>query len=356
VNQPFPQNTDEWLLESAPFNAVVISSRARLARNLPHIPFAPRASNEQLRQVTERVRQGLARNPWFQEFASYDLAEISPPGRGFLRESHLISSELEKGGVGRLVYLNPAMDASIMINEEDHLRMCTLISGLRVGDAYQRLARMEEESEKELELAYNDEFGYLTACPTNTGTGLRLSVMMHLPALVMIGQVEDTLASLASFGLIVRGSYGEHSEHAGDLFQISNEITLGKSEEQIMAVLEKIVRQIIDRELQARELLLREARDKVEDAVCRAIGLLATARRIDSLEAIALLSRTRLGIGQDWGMQLSHPQLSRLFVEIQPSHLQYVHKAGSSPDERDLARARLLRARFAITDENAQNN
>lgn len=356
MNKPFPPNTDDWLLENAPYNSVVISSRARLARNLPHLPFAPRASNEQLRQVMAIVGNALSRDTWFKEYAPYELTEIPSTGRGFLRESHLISSELEKGGIGRTVFLSPAMDASIMVNEEDHLRLSTLISGFRISDAYARLARMEEELEKELEFAYNEEFGYLTACPTNTGTGLRLSVMLHLPALVMIGQVEDTLAALASFGLIVRGSYGEHSEHTGDLFQISNEITLGKSEQQIMTVLEKIVRQIIERETQARELLLKEAREKLEDAVCRAIGVLATARRIDSAEAIALLSRTRLGIGQSWGVKLSHTQLSRLFVEIQPSHLQFLHQAGASPDERDLARANLLRSKFTFIDSNAKNN
>lgn len=304
----------------------------------------------------ERVSKALQKNSWFREYLPYELTDIPTPGRGFLRESYLISTELEKGGIGRLVFLSPAMDASIMVNEEDHLRLSTLISGFRIGDAYARLSRMEDELEKELELAYNDEFGYLTACPTNTGTGLRLSVMLHLPALVMIGQVEDTLSTLASFGLIVRGSYGEHSEHMGDLFQISNEITLGKSELQIMSVLEKIVKQIIDREMQARDLLMREAKDKLEDAVCRAIGVLATARRIDSAEAIALLSRTRLGIGQEWGVHLSHTQLSRLFVEIQPSHLQYLHQSGAAPEERDLARANLLRAKFGFDSGNAQNN
>lgn len=343
-------------MENAPYNAVVLSSRARLARNLPRVPFAPRASNEQLRHVMERVKQALGGSSWFKEYEPYELAEIPAQGRGFLRESHLISTELEKGGIGRAVHLAPAMDSSIMVNEEDHLRLSTLVSGLRIEEAYRRLAKMEEELETRLELAYSDEFGYLTACPTNTGTGLRLSVMLHLPALVMIGQVEDTLSTLASFGLIVRGAYGEHSEHTGDLFQISNEITLGKSEQQILSVLEKIVRQIIEREMQARDLLMREARDKIEDAVCRAIGVLATARRIDSAEAITLLSRTRLGIGQDWGVRLGHTQLSRLFIEVQPSHLQFLHHSGATPDERDLARAKLLREQFGAGAGNAKNN
>lgn len=356
MSSSFPNNTDAWILENAPMSHVVVSSRARLARNLPRLPFAPRANHEQLLHVAERIRQGFGRSDWFTPFAYYDLTGVSSQERGFLRESHLISSELEKGGVGRGVYLNRAMDASIMINEEDHLRMSTLISGLRIDEAYGRLVEMERQVEEVMELAWSDEFGYLTACPTNTGTGLRLSVMLHLPALAMVGQVEETLASLASFGLIVRGAYGEHSEHMGDLFQISNEVTLGKSEHQILKILEKIVGQIIERELQAREVLMQEARDKLEDAVCRAVGVLGMVRRIDSVEAISLLSRVRLGIGQPWGIALSHPQLSRLFVDIQPSHLQSRRTADEGPESRDLARASLLRSTFLIDGHSGGNN
>jgi protein arginine kinase len=356
VSVPIPTNADEWMLENAPFSSVVISSRARLARNLPRLPFAPRANNDQLRHVAGKIHQALARNPFLSRFIQVELTGIGIQDRGFLRESHLISSEQEKGGVGRLVFLSPSMDASIMINEEDHLRLATLISGLRIDEAYDRLVEIEREVERELELAFNDEFGYLTACPTNTGTGLRLSVMLHLPALAMIGQVDETLGSLGTFGLVVRGGYGEHSEPTGDLFQISNEVTLGKSEEQIKQILEKVVGHVIERELQAREALVQQARDKLEDAVCRAVGLLAMARRIDTVEAISLLSRTRLGIGQDWGVPLSHTQLSRLFVDIQPSHLQSRFEAGSSPEARDLARAALLRSKFQPDGGKENNN
>lgn len=356
MSNVFPENVDNWMLENAPFSSVVISSRARLARNLPRIPFAPRANNDQLRFIAEKIKDAFSRNEWFSQYLRYELTAVAPQGRGFLRESHLISTELEKGGIGRLVYLSPAMDASIMINEEDHLRISTLISGLRIAEAYDRLAELEREVEKELDLAYSEEFGYLTACPTNTGTGLRLSVMMHLPALAMTGQIEDSLSHLGSFGLIVRGAYGENSEHTGDVFQISNEITLGKSEQQIEQILEKVVNQIIEKELQARAMLMQEAREKLEDAVCRAVGVLATARRIDSVEAVSLLSRTRLGIGQDWGIPMSHPQLSRLLVDIQPSHLQYRFDAGATPEARDLARAKFLRSKFQFEDGKAENN
>lgn len=352
---PFPETIDQWLLEQAPENSVVVSSRARIARNLPNLPFAPRANAEQLQYIAETLTKALGNVPSLTGFQMVELADLSATERTFLRESHLISSELEKGGTGRRVLLNPEMNASLMINEEDHLRLCTLASGFRLREAYARLNAIEQVAESVLELAFSSEFGYLTACPTNTGTGLRLSVMMHLPALALIGQVEDTLGTLGNYGLVVRGAYGEHSENIGDLFQISNEVTLGKSEQDILETLERIVQAIIEREVRAREELAQKAGDKIEDVVCRAVGLLAMARRIDSSEAVALLSRTRLGIGQNWGVRLTHPELSRLFVDIQPAHLQYHGAAAASPEARDSARARLLRSTFKVSD-NANNN
>lgn len=351
----YPDNVDQWLLENAPFNGVVISSRARLARNLPHFPFAPRANVKQLSFIADRICQSFSRNQVLADFMRIALDDIPPEVRRLLRESHLISSELERGGAGRLVFLNPGMDASIMINEEDHLRVSTLASGFRLDHVYQRLSDLEREVEKELELAFSEDFGYLTACPTNTGTGLRLSVMLHLPALSLIGQIEDALSSLGSYGLTVRGPYGEHSEYVGDIFQISNEVTLGKSEQQIKEILEKIVAQIINHEIQAREALDREARDKVEDTVCRALGLLKMARRIDSSEAISLLSKARLGVGKGWGMELTHMQLSRLLVDIQPGHLQCQRNAGATPEGRDVTRAQYIRAVFENGGKNTGN-
>ncbi|MCE5229573.1 ATP--guanido phosphotransferase [bacterium] len=346
-----PTNMDQWLLEDAPRNDVVISSRARLARNLPHLPFAAHATQTQLIGIAERIGAAFHGNGELAPFAAYELGSLDSPARTLLRESHLISTEQEKGGIGRMVYLSPSMDTSVMINEEDHLRLSSLVSGLRVGQAYERIGKLEEAIERKLQMAYSDEFGYLTACPTNTGTGLRLSVMLHMPALAMVGQVEDSLSNINSYGLIVRGAYGEHTENTGDMFQISNEVTLGKSERQIMQTLEKVVRQIIDREMATRELLLKEAREKVRDAVCRALGILGSARQMTSAEAATLLSRTRLGVAQDWGMPLSHAELNRLFVQIQPAHLRFTQGADDDPDKRDLIRADYLRSIFRVNGQ-----
>ena len=347
MSMNIPNFVDGWLLQPAPQNEVVVSSRARLARNLPHVPFAPHASQAQLDLVADQITKAFREDSLLGSYERWELDGLETAARSFLRESYLISAEQEKGGVGRLVFLSPDFDASIMINEEDHLRISTLVPGFQIAEAYERIRALEEAAEGRLALAWSEELGYLTACPTNTGTGLRLSVMVHLPALAMIGQVEETLSNLTSFGLIVRGSYGEHSDHHGDLFQISNEVTLGKSEAQITQTLHRVVQQIVDRELRTREMLHREANDKLQDAVCRALGLLASARSMNSQEAAVLLSRARLGVGQPWGTQLlDHPALSRLFVEIQPAHLQVRHEAGERPEQRDVVRAEILRKIF----------
>lgn len=341
------QNSDEWVMRAAPLTDVVISSRARIARNLPHIPFAPHATDEQLIYVGKKIRAAFSNSDILSTLHVVPISDLPAGDRTYLRESHLISSELERGGTGRWVFLSPAMDTSVMINEEDHIRASIMASGFQIFTVHERLNQLETQIEEILEVAYHPDFGYLTACPTNTGTGLRLSVMLHLPALVMTGQIEETLSGLNSYGLIVRGAYGEHSENAGDLYQISNEVTLGKSEQDISKVLDRIVRQIVDREHLAREALFREAPLKIEDAICRAIGVLAMTRQIDSLEAITLLSRVRLAIGRSMGIHLSHMELSRLFIDIQPAHLQYHHTAGPTPENRDLARATLLRSIFS---------
>ncbi len=345
-----PTNIDLWLVDEAPHNDVVLSSRARLARNLPRLPFAARASDDQLGEVTNRLAPAFGSNGALGRFGRLDLFEMEPPARTLLRESHLISTEHEKGGFGRQVYLGPDLDASVMINEEDHLRLSTLVSGLRLSEAYGRIILIEECLERSVEMAYSAEFGYLTACPTNTGTGLRLSVMLHLPGLTMLGRIEEALANLNSLGLVVRGSYGEHTEHLGELFQISNEVTLGRSEQQILETLEEVVLQLVDRERQAREVLHEQAFEKLQDAVCRAIGLLSSARQMSSAEAATLLSRVRLGIGREWGPALRHAALNQLFVQIQPAHLQFSRGLGDDPAQRDLARADHLRRLFLNHD------
>jgi protein arginine kinase len=337
---------DRWLLEESPDNAVAIASRARIARNLRDQPFAPRADDDRLDLIARRVGEAIGRTPAFSGFERVALEEASPEDRQFLRESYLIAMELEKGGPHRPAYIGPDRDCSLMVNEEDHLRLATLAPGFQLERAYQALAAIEKEMEPRLDLAFSEDLGYLTACPTNVGTGLRLSVLMHLPGLAMLEQLELTLAELGSHGMVARGAWGEHTESVGDLYQISNEVTLGKSEERILEFLKQACRQIIERELVARERLRRQWREKLEDSTRRAVGLLANARRMDAMEAIVLLSRVRLAIGESWGVRLSHARLSHLLVQVQPGHVHGRHGGGATADARDRRRAELLRSIF----------
>lgn len=351
----FPKATDRWILEAGPHTGVVVSSRARLARNVSSLPFALRANQEQRQFVADRISQALQDTAAIARYQILNMSEMTDAERCLLRESHLISNEFEKGGTGRQVYLSPEMDASIMVNEEDHLRFSILRSGYRMWEVLEQMTEVEAAIEQKLDFAFSEEFGYLTACPTNTGTGLRLSVMLHLPALVMTGQIEHALEELNTFGVVVRGSYGEHSETMGDLFQISNEVTLGKSETQLLELLDHLVTQIIEQERQARQLLMNEAFQKIEDAVFRALGVLKMARQMDSKEAVQLLSRLRLGIEGGWDMPVTHEQLNRLFVDIQPAHLQHFQKAEANANARDIARASLLRATFRNGSDATRN-
>lgn len=343
----FPPLTDRWILREAPQNGVVVSSRARLARNLPAEPFSSRANAEKRLGIAQKISEAFARSPLLRDYHRYVVSDIPRHGRQFLRESHLISAELDKGGAGHLVYLNPEMNISVMINEEDHLRMSALGAGMCLRASYEQLAQVEHALGEELEVAYSDEFGFLTACPTNTGTGLRMSVMLHLPALSLAGQLENVFSQLGNYGVVVRGAYGEHSDHAGDLYQISNEITLGKSEDQILHMLEQLVSEIVGAEVNARGTLCSEASERIEDMIYRAIGILSGARRIDSSEAIKLLSQTRLGIGTIPELPWDHAQLSRLMLEVQPAHIEARASAPEpQPEQRDSLRAAMLRGIF----------
>ncbi|MBI3735344.1 protein arginine kinase [Candidatus Sumerlaeota bacterium] len=355
MNAKFPSDTDAWIFEQGPQSDIVVSSRARLARNLPGFPFAPRAKKEQLAEVTRAVNAAIEADPFFKEYAHFEIKALTTNERRYLREGHRISTELEKGSDHREVYVSAAPSASIMINEEDHLRIHVLRAGLRLNEVYNQVNEVELALERNLHFAYNPQFGYLTACPTNTGTGLRVSVMLHLVGLVMTGQIEEAMAPLGNFGLVVRGAQGEHSGHVGDLFQVSNEVTLGKTEEELIQMLAQVVEQIILREMRAREFLYRQEAIKCEDAVLRALGILGSARAINSEEAISLLSRLRLGIDHNLGIKMTHEELNGLLIEVQPAHLLRIVPQSASSGERDVARAAYLRAKFS-NGGSARNN
>jgi protein arginine kinase len=337
---------DVWVEDGGPRQDVVVSSRARFARNLHRHVFAPHAEAEQLFEIARTIDAAIQSNPLFPSYKKLVIAEVSHVERGYLKESRLISAELEKGGENRVVYLSDDRRISIMVNEEDHLRMHCMYGGLQIDKALQVINTVDDALSESLEYAFSEKFGFLTACPTNVGTGLRISVMLHLPGMVFTKTVEEIATLVQPYGLTVRGFYGENSEFTGDFYQISNEISLGKSEEELADTVQKVVEQIIAREDSAREALFEQRRPNIEDAIWRAYALLSNARLMNSDEAMALLSRIRLGIDRGFFSKLTHGDLNKLVLQIQPAHLQYHRGRDIEPEERDLIRAELLRECF----------
>jgi protein arginine kinase len=274
--------------------------------------------------------------------------------RHFLRESRLISPDMEKVVKERAVHISPDCQDSIMVNEEDHLRIQCMVPGLQLQEVVTRLNHLESQLAEALHFAFSEKLGYLTACPTNTGTGLRISVMLHLPALSLLRSIEEILQGIGPYGLTVRGFYGENSEFQGDFFQISNEITLGKSEDEIRDILQRVMDQIIRREEEARTRLFETRRTSVEDVFWRSLALLSYARRMNSQEAMKHLSRLRLGIDTGMLTHLSHQELNRLVIEAQPAHLEVRYGDGGemTGESRDELRAKMLRDRLAPPAQN----
>lgn len=344
--------SDKWLRREGPEEHIVVSSRARYARNLAQIPFPMRARPEELKVVLDRVSASVEKNPRFSTGMRFNIGEIRSLDRNYLKENHLISVEMEKGGENRAIFLSADVNLAIMVNEEDHLRMFALEGGFQPYEVLNRLIEIEQELNRELHFAFSPKYGYLTACPTNTGTGLRASVMLHLPALAMTKRLPELMKSMPQFGLTVRGFYGENSENMGDFFQISNEVTLGKSESEIVQTLTNVSEQIIEREEQTRRMLFEQNRVTIEDDVWRAYGLLTNARVMNSQEAVQLLSKLRFGIDRGYFKNLSHNDLNRLIIEIQPGHLQYSGGGLAGVEARDTMRAEYLRKRLHNGSQN----
>ncbi len=340
----------EWLRGAGPDSDIVISSRVRLARNLERFPFLTRASDEQRTEIHESIRDALNRKGLAQNGHCYvDLAvEASDITNRFLLERHLISRELANGTGGRGVLFNRSEMLSVMVNEEDHLRLQAIRAGFQIEEAYAEVRAIDERLDRTLKFAYSDEFGYLTACPTNVGTGMRASVMFHLPALVFTKQVDKVFAGVTKINLAVRGFYGEGTQASGDFFQISNQITLGVSEEEILAVLTRIVPKIVTYEREVRDHLLDKDRLRLEDKIWRAYGTLQVARTITSEETMDLLSAVRLGVNLGLLANLDISTVNELFILTQPAHLQKLEKRELDPGERDAMRADFIRRQLGI--------
>jgi protein arginine kinase len=340
----------KWMKGDGPESDIVISSRIRIARNLSTHPFPMLATNQQSLEVLEKITKA-AESEELQQISSLSvipLAELNELEKKVLVEKHLISPNLANESRNGAVILSENESISIMINEEDHLRIQCLYPGFQIKEAWDLANRLDDVFEAHLDYAFDEKRGYLTSCPTNVGTGIRASVMIHLPALVLTQQINRILSAITQVGLAVRGLYGEGSEATGNIFQISNQITLGQSEEEIIDKLYSVVRQIIEHERAARERLMAESRMRITDRINRSFGILSHAAIIDTKEAAQRLSDVRLGIDLGIIKGLTTPVLNELLVMMQPGFLQQAAGEKLTPDERDIRRAALIRERFRV--------
>ena len=338
-----------WLDASGEHAGVVLSTRIRLARNLQGHAFGPRARVNDREAVLEQIRRAMDKVELLTGSTLLALPDLDHRSRGMLLERRLASRELlgdVKVGPSRAtaVLLAAQDPLSVMVNEEDHLRLQGLVSGLRLKEAWDQVDRLDEELGQELPFAYHHEFGFLTSCPTNVGSGLRASVLVHLPGLVLTKEIGKVLQGLGQVGLTFRGLNGEGSEVVGNFFQLSNQTTLGKSEEELVEHLDKIVRQVIQYEDQARQVLLRDAPQVTEDKIWRAYGLLQYARSLSFEELMNLLSGIRLGVGLKLLPELRVYTLNKLMIFTQTAHLEQAAGRDLSPGECDAHRAAYVRS------------
>lgn len=339
--------------------AIVLMTRVRLARNLAGTPFPGWAKSGQRDEIFERCRAAVAGTPAMKRCFNLSISELSELEKQILVERHLISRELigAKGGAGAVISKDQAI--SVMVNEEDHLRIQVLRSGFQLKKAWNAINDFDTALEDQLDFAFSPTLGYLTACPTNLGTGMRASAMMHLPALVISNQMEKVVRAVNQLGMVVRGLFGEGSDASGSIFQISNQTTLGESEDEIIKRLTSVLQSIVEHELNAREKLLEADSAKLLDKVGRAYGILQNSHMLSSSEAMNLLSLIRLGTDLGVFPDGSRSAVDRLFIEAQPGHLQHAQKGEFDPAQRDVLRAGRLRsefANFARPDFSATNN
>ena len=346
----------EWLRGSGPESDIVISSRIRLACNLADFPFIRRCTDHDRAAIEKTVHEKLLRSEKLASLIFMDVARMESVDRQFLVERQLISRELAESSGARAVAIDSREQYSLMVNEEDHLRIQLMKSGLDLVNAWEQINEIDDLIESHVNYAFHDRLGYLTACPTNVGTGMRVSVMLHLPALVITRQIDKVFRSLQKISLAVRGLYGEGSQAMGDFYQISNQITLGRTELELIKQVGDIVPVLIDYERRARDYLVRESQKDLHDQVSRAYGILCNAQTISSEETMHYLSRVRMGVNLGLIRDVEIPTINQLFIHTQPAHLQKVRGVELGTADRNIERAlylqRHLRKRAAEGSEN----
>src|SRR5690349_10565381 len=336
----------EMARREGPHNKIVLSSRVRLARNLKGLAFPGWAKKAERVKSLDIIRPAVESLTQMGDYFSESMDNLTVMDKNILVERHLISREHAAKSAGSGLVLNREESLCVMINEEDHLRMQALRPGLQLKQAWGAIDQIDSKLEKKLEYAFSSDLGYLTACPTNLGTGIRVSAMLHLPGLVLAEQINPIIQSVNKLGLAVRGLYGEGTEALGNVFQVSNQMTLGESETAIVERLEKVLAQIIEHEENARATLLEKKPKMVYNHIGRAYGILANAHSISSKETMNLLSLMRLGVDMGLFPGVDRALVDELFIMTQPAHLQKQHTEKLSAEERDLLRADMVRERL----------
>ncbi len=336
-----------WLEADGSDASIVMSSRIRLARNIANLQYPGRAPADVQASAKNYIRMALDDRGLLDTGKLYDSESIGRLDRDFLIERHLISPEFMREPRDGAVYVLNDESVSIMINEEDHLRIQSFRSGLEIRAAMSRANDIDKKLNERLDYDFSSKYGYLTSCPTNVGTGLRASVLIHLPGLVLTNEIDAVISQITKVGLAVRGFYGEGTDVLGNLFQISNQTTLGRTEEDIIGSLEEVTRQLMSHEENARRTMVRDAGEEIKDKIWRAYGILKHARVLTSEEAMNLLSAVRLGVSMGILDMLPMRLINEIMLLAQPAHLQKLLRRELSSSERDNKRAELVRSRLA---------
>ncbi len=343
------KHTGEWLKAEGPNADIVMSSRVRIARNIKGYPFYQWSGKKERMEVLQTAKDAIGSSKYMKDALFLKITDLDEVDRLFLVERHLISREHTIADESKALFVEEKEIISIMINEEDHIRAQAMQSGFNLADTWRIIDELDNELATKLDYCYSERWGYLTACPTNIGTGIRGSVMMHLPALAITNQIGKVLQAITKLGIAARGLYGEGSEASGNFFQISNQVTLGRSEEDIIDNIEKLINQVIRREKSARDYLLTNNKASVSDRIWRAYGTLKSARIITSDETIRLLSLIRLGVDTGLITDIDRKTLNELFIFTQPAHLQKLDGRKLSSSERDMKRADLIREKLKVS-------
>lgn len=343
----FLRPPEAYTRRSGPLDKIVLSSRVRLARNLDSVPFPGHSKKAQRVEALKVLLPAVSGVSAMEGGVSEGMSKLSALEKQILVERHLISREHAARGGGSAVVLSKDEVISVMINEEDHLRMQVILPGLQVREAWTRIDEVDSQLESNVPYAFSSKYGYLTACPTNLGTGIRVSAMLHLPGLVLAEHINQIITSVNKLGLAVRGLYGEGTEALGNVFQVSNQMTLGESEEEIAVKLDKVVKQIVENEENARKKLLETSPKTLLNHIGRAYGVLSHAHSISSKETKNLLSLLRLGVDLKLFPSEHGPLVDELFIITEPAHIQRLTEGKKSAEERDVLRSDLLRDRLA---------